>query len=604
MQFERFRCIVSSRLAVSRRDWKSARHFRAFGRMYSGQAPAVVGPARSETGTMIRLKPALLLFTSMLVSLASSQTVIVDDRDERFVKHGPSQYWFQDSVGFNNNMSWTYTSDAAHGVTNWGEWRPPLPQAGVWRVSVYVPPRHATTSNAVYKISTLGGVQTARVDQKPIFSQWVTLGDYALGKDVDSNRVLLEDQTGEGWGARYMGFDAVRWVFVRSLTGPPPTAEVFDVEMTSASKARVSVKLKTSSFTSAKYSYSLTLPSGDVITKNGDMSGSIGLGDWIYIYPTIDFAAYGVPKFDKNVVLHVSLKISDKNGTAAVNSSLELLTPIILISGIRPFDLGRGGSNAFTYLQEMLKHHSYSQSRASYTSAYRSLAENSAYPTLHYLVYKTNGDNFRSQAAPLLSSLVDYALSKSWSSRVDLVGHSKGGLVARAYCQTTSNPQKVRYLITANTPHLGTAVAVHGLGLFYPDLRPGYPYIAKKTGYEYVSANADIDAINSVPIPSSIKAKFLYTNGTSTLGTFKDILNHYGQNLSEEWAGDGWVPEWSQRCRTLTSAGPKGSWPKAGRVWDNNNVQEIYMGTHGHSGSLESDPYIEKVFSFVHSAGY
>ncbi len=96
--------------------------------------------------------------------------------------------------------------------------------------------------------------------------------------------------------------------------------------------------------------------------------------------------------------------------------------------------------------------------------------------------YVTFSDQARRQSDPIvaeaaeLSAMITRVRSASFSNsaKVNLVGHSMGGLVSRAYVQNAgvyNARQDVDSLITIGSPHLGTSLSVvAGLGLFLPDL--------------------------------------------------------------------------------------------------------------------------------------
>lgn len=62
-------------------------------------------------------------------------------------------------------------------------------------------------------------------------------------------------------------------------------------------------------------------------------------------------------------------------------------------------------------------------------------------------------------AAELLGRHVEDICERTGHSRVDIVGHSLGGLIARYYVQRLGGDRRVRTLVTLGTPHGGTAVA-------------------------------------------------------------------------------------------------------------------------------------------------
>lgn len=65
-------------------------------------------------------------------------------------------------------------------------------------------------------------------------------------------------------------------------------------------------------------------------------------------------------------------------------------------------------------------------------------------------------------AARHLARHVEELCERTGQDRVDLVGHSLGGLVGRYYVQRLGGGTRVRTLVTLGTPHSGTRVALHG----------------------------------------------------------------------------------------------------------------------------------------------
>ncbi|MGA4850752.1 esterase/lipase family protein [Streptomyces sp. G5(2025)] len=62
-------------------------------------------------------------------------------------------------------------------------------------------------------------------------------------------------------------------------------------------------------------------------------------------------------------------------------------------------------------------------------------------------------------AAELLGRHVEELCERTGHRRVDIVGHSLGGLIARYYAQRLGGDIRVRTLVTLGTPHAGTRVA-------------------------------------------------------------------------------------------------------------------------------------------------
>ncbi|NUS17657.1 MAG: alpha/beta fold hydrolase [Streptomyces sp.] len=77
-------------------------------------------------------------------------------------------------------------------------------------------------------------------------------------------------------------------------------------------------------------------------------------------------------------------------------------------------------------------------------------------------------------AAEMLGRHVEEVCEQSHRRRVDVVGHSLGGLIARYYVQRLGGDLRVRTLVTMGTPHSGTrAVPVLAPHPIIRQMRPG-----------------------------------------------------------------------------------------------------------------------------------
>ncbi|MFF7197923.1 esterase/lipase family protein [Streptomyces sp. NPDC008079] len=112
-------------------------------------------------------------------------------------------------------------------------------------------------------------------------------------------------------------------------------------------------------------------------------------------------------------------------------------------------------------------------------------------------------------AAELLGRHVERICAESGHSRVDLVGHSLGGLIARYYVQRLGGDARVRTLVTLGTPHTGTRV----VPLLTPlpivrQMRPGSALLeelsqpARGCGTRFVSFWSDLDQL-MVPVAAA-----------------------------------------------------------------------------------------------------
>ncbi|MEU0335074.1 alpha/beta fold hydrolase [Streptomyces sp. NPDC006193] len=112
-------------------------------------------------------------------------------------------------------------------------------------------------------------------------------------------------------------------------------------------------------------------------------------------------------------------------------------------------------------------------------------------------------------AAELLGRHIEEICERTGSARVDVVGHSLGGLIARYYVQCLGGDLRVRTLVTLGTPHSGTRVAP--LADAHPivrQMRPGSPVIealarpAPGCRTRFVSFWSDLDPV-MVPLETA-----------------------------------------------------------------------------------------------------
>ncbi|MFC8872245.1 esterase/lipase family protein [Streptomyces sp. NPDC057148] len=105
-------------------------------------------------------------------------------------------------------------------------------------------------------------------------------------------------------------------------------------------------------------------------------------------------------------------------------------------------------------------------------------------------------------AAELLGRHIEEICERSGSERVDVVGHSLGGLIARYYVQRLGGDLRVRTLVTLGTPHAGTRVVP--LANAHPivrQMRPGSEVIEELTRpspgcrTRFVSFWSDLDRV-------------------------------------------------------------------------------------------------------------
>lgn len=87
------------------------------------------------------------------------------------------------------------------------------------------------------------------------------------------------------------------------------------------------------------------------------------------------------------------------------------------------------------------------------------------------------GEPGLAQLAEVLQQQVEDTCKATGAERVDLVGHSFGGLVAAWYVKHLGGDDRVRRLITVGAPFGGTKMAVFGRRAVHHELLPGSPLL-------------------------------------------------------------------------------------------------------------------------------
>ena len=143
---------------------------------------------------------------------------------------------------------------------------------------------------------------------------------------------------------------------------------------------------------------------------------------------------------------------------------------------IAPFERCWMGADQLTHDDHrppVLLVHGYGCSRASWWWLRRRLcAAGWRVATINLEPVYTSIDNY---VAPL-ARRIDEVLAQSAAPRLILVGHSMGGLVARAYLQRYG-ADKVARLVTLGTPHRGSELARFGCGQNARQMQPGSDWL-------------------------------------------------------------------------------------------------------------------------------
>jgi len=132
--------------------------------------------------------------------------IVIDDLSGQFTLRGPERYWHGEEQGFENHFWWTYNNRS--GTDNSALWSLGISQAGTYEIFVYIPPTHATTTNAVYLITHNDEQDRVTVNQAANRNSWYKLGEFSFSGSGDEY-IELSDETGEDDTKFEIAFDAV-----------------------------------------------------------------------------------------------------------------------------------------------------------------------------------------------------------------------------------------------------------------------------------------------------------------------------------------------------------------------------------------------------------
>jgi hypothetical protein len=135
------------------------------------------------------------------------------------------------------------------------------------------------------------------------------------------------------------------------------------------------------------------------------------------------------------------------------------------------------------------------------------------------------------ETARVVAEHAEHLAQAHGRERIDVVGHSEGGLIGRYYVQRLNGAHRVRHLVTLGTPHRGTFWAYAGylLGRVVPSLpqmAPGSPLLC---------------ALSDDSFPRRVRLTSIYSRGDSVCPPSSCRLESRGQahlkNVEESGIG-------------------------------------------------------------------
>lgn len=262
----------------------------------------------------------------------------------------------------------------------------------------------------------------------------------------------------------------------------------------------------------------------------------------------IDLTAYSVPRFTDNARFSITAEMSE-GGQACASTPADavVLLPTIVVPGIDPLAF-IPGTNPYR-LDPLIK---YFQNNSNVIptllgQAYRWAGSQPPYPTLYELFYNRNTSTF-SEGAAALASLVAQVRASTYADRVNIVGHSKGGLIARAYA--AGNGTQISRLLMCQTPNVGSLDASLFALPLYNDLEAIWNWYRKDTNHPFMNpdSNTELQALNQQLLPGGVTYYILYSQSFSSVLTATGIAGHISLAYTN---GDDTVPWFSALGRLV-----------------------------------------------------
>lgn len=149
--------------------------------------------------------------------------IVIDERSDQLTLSNAVWRNGNNECGTNGHAYLTYSTQSAAESSNWGEWRPDIPEDGLYRIEVRIPycyTGRAETAGAVYEIAHPNGTDSVLVDQNTNVGMWVSLGEYELDAGNDAT-IYLSDLTETDTGLG-VWFDDMRLLRLDEPETPEP----------------------------------------------------------------------------------------------------------------------------------------------------------------------------------------------------------------------------------------------------------------------------------------------------------------------------------------------------------------------------------------------
>lgn len=219
-----------------------------------------------------------------------------------------------------------------------------------------------------------------------------------------------------------------------------------------------------------------------------------------------------VPPLEENTRLAVAVAIHQGATEATVRRAITVPLPTVIVPGYLNDMTGKPDPSVFSALEE------------------RGYQAGGASPNLFWFNYHSRGLSFEDAASALARFVRDVVLPSAYVTRVNVVGYSLGGLLARWNIAFEPDWDRVvNRLLLVGVPNEGTVMTY--LYAFYAiagpartqaahSLLPTFPFWQPAAGAPWAfpadARNPILEELNAHPLPEGIRAYALYGTGHAT----------------------------------------------------------------------------------------
>lgn len=119
--------------------------------------------------------------------------------------------------------------------------------------------------------------------------------------------------------------------------------------------------------------------------------------------------------------------------------------------------------------------------------------------------------------AERIAAKIERICARTGLERFHIIGHSKGGLIARHYIQHHGGDRRVKSLVTLGTPHHGTPTAALGVWLMGAG-------VLSRSPYDMLPNSKFLQRLRQAPFPSNVPLTSIYSRNDIVVPWWGSVL--------------------------------------------------------------------------------